>query len=224
MRGRGGRGRRVEIGCVGELGDHDRELAAAGLERQRLGQKLTRAQQRAVRTFRKLAEHESRWKHYASIPQKDWLEMSGRAAQVVNKQAQLYSLPFGGAQVDLRAVVKALHDFLARYSAIFAADSGEGDASLAFRFLAARTKEREARAEILTRRDQSEAGDVVERAEHEQELEDLAGVFVEGLTQLSAELSAALPARHHRAIERGVRKVRAELAGRIKGRGSRSED
>jgi hypothetical protein len=39
--------------------------------------------------------------------------MSGRQAKVINEQALTYDLPIDGATIDLPAVVRALHDFLA---------------------------------------------------------------------------------------------------------------
>lgn len=59
------------------------------------------------------AEEKRRWEYYRSIPQKHWREMSGRQAKIINEQADRYGLPFDGATVDLPAVVKALHNFLA---------------------------------------------------------------------------------------------------------------
>jgi hypothetical protein len=39
--------------------------------------------------------------------------MSGRQAKVINEQAERYGIPFSGATVNLPAVVRALHNFLA---------------------------------------------------------------------------------------------------------------
>ena len=39
--------------------------------------------------------------------------MSGRQAKVLNEQTLRHGIPFGGATINLRKVVKALHDFLA---------------------------------------------------------------------------------------------------------------
>lgn len=53
------------------------------------------------------------WRAYEAIPQKHWIEMSGRQAKIINEQAARYGIPFSGATVNLPAVVLALHDFLA---------------------------------------------------------------------------------------------------------------
>jgi hypothetical protein len=39
--------------------------------------------------------------------------MSGRQAKVINEQAAAHGIPFDGATIDLPAVVRAFHDFLA---------------------------------------------------------------------------------------------------------------
>jgi hypothetical protein len=54
-----------------------------------------------------------RWRHYAAIPHKHWVEMSGRQAKVLYEQAERYGLPFGGPTIHLPDFVRALHDFLA---------------------------------------------------------------------------------------------------------------
>lgn len=41
--------------------------------------------------------------------------MSGRQSKVLAEQAARYNIPFGGATVDLPAVVRALHEFLAKH-------------------------------------------------------------------------------------------------------------
>ena len=74
---------------------------------------LTRAEREALQRHEKAKEEKLRWQFYRSIPQKHWREMSGRQTKVLHEQADRYGLPFGGATVDLPAVVRALHDFLA---------------------------------------------------------------------------------------------------------------
>lgn len=54
-----------------------------------------------------------RWQAYRSIPKKHWREMSGRQAAVLHNQADLYGVPLRGRHIDLSAVVRWLHDFLA---------------------------------------------------------------------------------------------------------------
>lgn len=74
---------------------------------------LSRAERQALQRHEKEKEERLRWQFYKAIPQKHWRLMSGRQAKVLIEQADRYDLPFGGATVDLPAVVRALHDFLA---------------------------------------------------------------------------------------------------------------
>lgn len=74
---------------------------------------LTGAEREALKRHEKQKEEQLRWKYYGSIPQKHWRQMSGRQTKVLNEQATRYGIPFGGPKIDLNAVVKALHDFLA---------------------------------------------------------------------------------------------------------------
>lgn len=76
-------------------------------------QELTQAEREALKRHEKQKEERLRWQYYSSIPQKHWRRMSGRQTKVINEQAIRYGIPFGGATIDLPAVVKALHDFLA---------------------------------------------------------------------------------------------------------------
>ena len=76
-------------------------------------QELTQAERQALKRHEKQKEERLRWEYYGSIPQKHWRRMSGRQTKVINEQAARYGLPFGGPTIDLPAVVKALHDFLA---------------------------------------------------------------------------------------------------------------
>ena len=57
-------------------------------------------------------ENRKRWHHYRTIPQSHWEKMSGRQRKTLKEQAITYEIPFGGAKINLLAVVPALHDFL----------------------------------------------------------------------------------------------------------------
>lgn len=113
----------------GTLGAIERRLATAGLGKLRDGQKPSREELGAVRRLERRREDEQRKRHYATIPQKHWREMSGRQWKTIREQAELYGIPFGGAIVDLGAVVRALHGFLAKNAAALsrarAAESGD---------------------------------------------------------------------------------------------------
>lgn len=105
----------------------DRDLVARALRKIMDGKRdaLTRDERQALKRHESAKEEESRWRHYRSIPQKHWREMSGRQAKVLNEQAERHGIPFGGAVVDLPKVVRALHDFLAENKLKLARDEDE---------------------------------------------------------------------------------------------------
>ncbi len=74
---------------------------------------LTKEERNALKRHEKEKEERIRWQYYNSIPQKHWRQMSGRQTKVINEQAIRYEIPFGGASINLPAVVRSLHDFLA---------------------------------------------------------------------------------------------------------------
>lgn len=100
----------------------DQDLARAALQKRRLGQRPTREESRALARIEKAREEDLRWRYYRTIPQRHWREFSGRQAKVLREQAARYGLPFGERTVDLPAVVRALHDFLAANARKLAAD------------------------------------------------------------------------------------------------------
>ena len=91
----------------------DQDLVARAYSKVIQKADLTRPEREALRRHEKEKEERLRWQFYKCIPQKHWRQMSGRQAKVLIEQADRYNLPFGGATVDLPAVVRALHDFLA---------------------------------------------------------------------------------------------------------------
>jgi len=94
-------------------GSLDRRQTAEAYKKVLAGQELTVREQTTLKRFEKEKEERLRWQYYGSIPQRHWRDMSGRQTKVINEQALRYGLPFGGATVNLPAVVRALHDFLA---------------------------------------------------------------------------------------------------------------
>ena len=191
-----------------------RQLAASALRKQQAGLQPSRREAAALRWWQKEQEERSRWEHYGSIPKKHWKQMSGRADKVLNEQAATYGIPFDGESIDLPAVVKALHDFLAEHAAIFATARG-GDGSLAVRFLKAKTEEREASARRLRIRADREEGIVLERALHQERLEVLTTLYVDAFERLASEMVARLPAAEASAVEARIREMRTELADQV---------
>ena len=91
----------------------DRDLVTSAYRKLMDKQDLTKQERAALKRHEKEKEERLRWQHYASISQKHWREMSGRQTKVINEQAARYGIPFGGASINLPAVVRAFHDFLA---------------------------------------------------------------------------------------------------------------
>jgi hypothetical protein len=121
---------------------------------------LTNQESAALKKFDRDRERALRWQYYPTIPQKDWRQMSGRPAQVINEQAERYGIPFGGPIVDLPKVVKALHDFLAANAYKLAKDDdplmGGGDSPALEEYrkeqtLMARMKRREMERQLIPR-------------------------------------------------------------------------
>lgn len=91
----------------------DRELAARALEKRKQGKTPTAQERAALRKLERARDLELREHHYRTLPKKLYCQWSGRQHKVVNEQAARYGLPLAGRTIDLPAVVRALHDFLA---------------------------------------------------------------------------------------------------------------
>ena len=104
----------------------DQSLVASALDKQRIGEKPNRAELSALRRWHKERDERERWQHYRTIPQRDWIKMSGgRQWKILREQSERYGIPFGEAEIDLPAVVRALHDFLAANRHKLAGASGD---------------------------------------------------------------------------------------------------
>ncbi len=91
----------------------DSDLVARAYRKVMDRQELTKPERAALKRHEREKEERLRWQYYAAVPQKHWRQMSGRQAKVLNEQAHRYGIPFDGAAINLPAVVRALHDFLA---------------------------------------------------------------------------------------------------------------
>lgn len=103
----------------------DRKLAGEAYKKVLEGKELTSREQQALKKHEKEKEERLRWQFYGSIPQKHWRTMSGRQSKVINEQADRYGIPFGGATINLSAVVRGLHNFLADNAVKLAKDEDE---------------------------------------------------------------------------------------------------
>jgi hypothetical protein len=188
----------------------DRKQAAEVYRKVLAGQELTVREQTALKRFEKEKEERLRWQYYASIPQKHWREMSGRQAKVINEQALRYGIPFSGATINLPAVIRALHDFLADNAIKLARDDDElmqGAGSPALeryreeRALIARLDRLEREQQLVARDEIREAlgriaailrsaGDTLQR----QFGQSAADILLEALDDAGREIDRAFPA------------------------------
>ena len=100
----------------------DSDLVARAYKKVVNREELTKQERSALKRHEKEKEERLRWQYYGSIPQKHWRQMSGRQTKVINEQADRYGIPFGGPTVNLSAVVRGLHDFLAENAVKLARD------------------------------------------------------------------------------------------------------
>ena len=91
----------------------ENDAARMALERAASGNKLTIAELRSIRVVENRRDSRDRWIHYETIPKKDYREMSGRQAKIINEQANRYGIPIAGSTISLPALLRWLHDFLA---------------------------------------------------------------------------------------------------------------
>jgi hypothetical protein len=97
-------------------GDYDAafiKLVQTALAKKRGGQKLKQTEQRALDRYQRDEAERARDRAYGAIPKKLWVQWSGRHHRVLLDQAATHGLPVGGETIDLAAVVRWLHDFLA---------------------------------------------------------------------------------------------------------------
>jgi len=110
------------VSAADSAGASEKEIVARAYRKVMAGKDLTKNERRAVKRHEKEQEERLRWKFYETIPQKHWAKLSGRQAKVINEQAQRYGIPFSGATVNLPAVARAIHDFLAANAVKLAED------------------------------------------------------------------------------------------------------
>lgn len=90
-------------------------IKSAVLKRQR-GEPLTASDLAAIKRYERRTEEEKRWQYYRTVPQKHYRQMSGRQTKVLGEQAERYGIPCSGGVIDIGAVLRWIHDFLAKNS------------------------------------------------------------------------------------------------------------
>ncbi len=95
--------------------EQERELQQAAIKKRREGGKLTRAELNALERFEREKDQRHGRRYVRSMPKKDYCEFSGRQVKVLLEQAASYGIPLRGEAVDVAAVIRWLHDFLAEH-------------------------------------------------------------------------------------------------------------
>jgi Fe-S cluster biosynthesis and repair protein YggX len=105
----------------------DAALVQAARDKLDAGTTPTAREAAALKRWEEDRDEELRRKHYASVPQKTWREWSGRQTKILHDQAALYGLPVDRPTIDLAAVARWLHDFLATHHQKYRPRSVEPD-------------------------------------------------------------------------------------------------
>jgi hypothetical protein len=194
----------------------DAGLAEKARARIREGGTPTSRQVAALKRVEKLEEERLRWIHYRTIPKKHWREMSGRPAKVLLDQAKRYGLPFDGRVVDLPALARALHDFLAKNARVLSVAGGRSPEASP---LEAAEIRRKIAAADLAELERDKAQDrYIERTEHEADRLKLLHWLVGFVRQAEVDLAVKLgrkmkPAARRRVVREYFDKRLAEVAG-----------
>lgn len=193
----------------GGTGSHvENEQVAAAYRKVMARQELTEAERRALKRYEKQQEEIRRWKYYRAIPQRHWKRMSGRQAKQLNEQAVRYDIPFGGSTIDLPAVVKRLHDFLAENASKLARDD---DALLNGALSPALERYREERAAIARLERLEREGKLLPRHEVRQFLARVATILREAGERLEREVGPAAAAIFYEALEEARQEIARTL-------------
>jgi hypothetical protein len=188
-----------------QLDAAERELLAAAVRKTKAGEKLTAAEKSALKRFRQNSEETDRWRYYAAIPKKHWVKLSGRQHKVLDEQAGRYGIPILGSQIDLAAVARWLHDFLARNAQKLKPDEEgllQGDSDWAEKY-------RKERALLVRLERREREGALVSRDKSHQCWTRVAGVLHAAGETLQRQFGAAALRVLNQALENATREVDA---------------
>ncbi len=156
-----------------------RELAATAIRKRQQGKKPSRDELAALRRLEKSREEDLRWQFSRSIPKKHWRSMSGRQNKQIDEQAARYRIPFSGPTIDLPAVVRALHDFLAKNALRFTQNGNGAE-------LDGLERLRRAKAEMAELDRDRVRGGFVARVDYEQTVDVIARLVVDEIESAAA--------------------------------------
>jgi hypothetical protein len=188
----------------------DNELVTGAYRKLMARQKLTESERRALKQYEKQQEEVRRWKYYRSIPQKHWRTMSGRQTKQINEQAERYDIPFGGSTIDLPAVVRRIHDFLAENAHKLAR---EDDVLLQGAPSPALEKYREERAKIARLERLEREGKLLPRHQIREFLARVATLIRDAGERVDRQYGAAAAAILYEALDEAQREIERTLGG-----------
>lgn len=99
------------------LTDIDLRLAESGAAKVQAGVPPNRQERRALKQITERIDQCGMIAIVSALPRDLWQEWAGVGRDALRQQARTYGLPFGSPRISLPAVVRALHDFLARHAA-----------------------------------------------------------------------------------------------------------
>lgn len=95
---------------VARLTTQQQDTLRAALQKRGRGEKLSHREAALLDRHERSVDAERRRRIYATIPQRDWIELSGRQAKVLNEQELVYGVPVGRANIDLRSIARWIHE------------------------------------------------------------------------------------------------------------------
>ena len=188
----------------------DSDLVTGAYRKIMAREELTEAERRALKKYEKQQEESRRWKYYHSIPQKHWRKMSGRQSKQINEQAERYDIPFGGSTIDLPAVVRRIHDFLAENALKLARDD---DVLLQGAPSPALERYREERAKIAKLERLEREGKLLPRHQIREFLARVATLIREAGERLDRQFGESSAAILYEALDEAQREIDRTLGG-----------
>lgn len=190
--------------------DASDESIAQAADKYRRGEKLNRQEKAALRRLVKAREEQQREEHYRTVPKKKWREWSGRQATILNEQAARYGIPIGSALIELPAVVRWLHDFLAA-NARKLAGIDHADPTIAGKQSEALERKRLADAQIAELRYKRELGEWISRRKVHEGLAVFAGVLRQANETLQREFGREAHRILDEALDDAITALEADL-------------
>jgi hypothetical protein len=96
------------------------ELAQSALRKRAAGEKPTQREISALRSHEQERMDLYGPQYVAAVPKGVYSQWSGRQVKTLHEQADRYHIPLRGAKIDVRSVIRWLHDFLVKHKRLLA--------------------------------------------------------------------------------------------------------